>query len=108
MTTATTFETVKEAYHRVYQQLREDNKENAPSSYTWIGQTRGELAEQIDSNNVRPPASDAEPDNVIGDPDGETIAWAYECNGRNLFRITETASENALVTLFGRCMGYDL
>lgn len=105
-TTDTNFAAVTEAFNRVYQQLREDNGENAPNSYTYFAPTMAELSGPDHAG--RDLSDKEELAGFVGDPDAETVAWVYEVNGFNLFRITANASENELITLFGRCMGYDL
>lgn len=48
-----TFDLVTECFDRVYTQLREDRKENAPSSYTWFAPTLY-ILERCDRDDIRP------------------------------------------------------
>jgi len=96
-----TYATVSDCFERVYSQLRDDSGEHAPDSCTWIAPTLAGLREECPLDLV-----DKEISLVIGD--GETIGWSYQCNGMGLAGITATASEDALIAHFGKCMGYDL
>jgi hypothetical protein len=105
-----TFAKVTEIHDRVYEQLREDSGEANPSSWTFYAPTLAELAEQVDSFSLVPDGGfeSITPTETLGDPDAETIGWAYEVNGFNLFRITDHASEGRISDFFAACMGYDV
>ncbi len=96
-----TFGSVKEIFGRVYDQLREDQGENAPNSNTWFASTIAALSEEAGKDLDR-----AEADVILGD--GETIAWVYESNNGTLAEIRQGAGDNEILTLFSRFMGYDV
>jgi hypothetical protein len=107
--TGTAYKRVEETFGRVYQQLREDDGGNAPNSYTWFAPTREQLADSVGlGEDTTEAILEGREDGVVGSTGDPTVAWAYECQGDNLYRITESASEDELVAFFGRCMGYDL
>ena len=105
----TNFAAVQSAFERVYAQARHDSGMNAPDSYVWFAPTPRALVEEVGRIREQIEESDGDPvaDEILGDANEDTIAWAWECNGPTLARITSNVSDEELVGFFRGCMGYD-
>lgn len=100
-TTLIDYEAVQAIYRKVYGELREATGENAPSSYTWFEPTREALEEECPTG-VGPIRT-----NAMGGPDRPVIAWAYQCEARELTAIHDDAMGADIEVYFRYCVGLE-
>lgn len=94
-----TFQEVDAIHNRLYDELREANKENAPSSYTWVFARLDDFpADSIDKEALER----AGPEEV---GNGKPVAFVYECAYGSLAKINEEAGGKAVEALLRLYMG---
>lgn len=104
-TTTMTFDEIESIFGRVYAELREANRENAPNSWTWYAPTLLKLAREVCTS--RGDRIQVHSRQAIGDVNRPVVAYAYECNGYTLAAIHDDATDSDVEGLFRYFMGFD-
>jgi hypothetical protein len=90
---------VSQIFEAYYEQLRDANNENAPSSYVYFGATIEAVAEESDQE------FDGEFAERLGSEDTEIVAVAVDLHNYDWHAIHADATEGEVRNLFESCGG---
>ena len=107
------FTDVEEALGRAMARYRDAVGRDEVAPQAWAAPDGDELTRRLRAEgrleeSLQSRIQAGESDGDVGGAGSRVIAWVYDSNGRNLWRIHEDAEASALDSFLDSCLDYDL